>query len=335
MNTLALIWLGLIAFTVMMYVILDGFTLGIALLFPWIKGSEERDIMISSVLPVWDGNETWLVFAAAALYAGFPEAFGALMTALYLPLMVLIVGLLLRGVSFEFIHKATKTSAHIWEKCFCIGSCMAVFAQGIFVSQFIQGFSRDPQSGEIVAGFIGNPLHIFCIIALLVGYSLLGSARLIKKTEGSLQEKLFTISNRLQWMLLSALILIGLFSPPTSSNAHKIWFVLPHSPFMVFFILTVTLLMVFHAIGIKRRKEQVPFPALAGIFVITYLGFGLNTLPYIVPYQLTFMDAKVDDHALLIMLYGASVLLPLLLAYTFYAYHVFRGKINASKKVSY
>ena len=104
---------------------------------------------------------------------------------------------------------------------------------------------------------------------------------------------------------------------------------------MVFFILTVTLLMVFHAIGIKRRKEQVPFPALIGIFVITYLGFGLNTLPYIVPYQLTFMDAKVDDHALLIMLYGASVLLPLLLAYTFYAYHVFRGKINASKKVSY
>ena len=335
MNTIALIWLGLIAFTVMMYVILDGFTLGVGLLFPWLRSSEDRDLMISTVLPVWDGNETWLVFAAAALYAGFPLAFGTLMTALYLPLIVLVVGLLLRGVSFEFIHKATKTTTHIWEKCLCVGSCMAVIAQGIFVSQFIMGFPINPENGKIVASSILNPFHFFCITALLIGYTLLGSARLIKKTEPPLQDKLYLISNRLQWFLLFALLLIGLFSPPTVAYGSKIWFNLPHSPFMWFFTTTVTILMVLHAIGIKWRKERLPFTALVGIFVLTYIGFGLNSLPYIVPYQITFMDSKVDDHALLIMLYGASVLLPLLLSYTAYAYHIFRGKVNAEKKVTY
>lgn len=335
MNTLALVWVGLIAFIGMMYVILDGFTLGVALLFPWIKQSEDRDRMIASVLPVWDGNETWLVFAGAALYAGFPEAFGTLMTALYLPLMVLVVGLLLRGVSFEFIHKATQATVHIWEKCFFTGSCMAVIAQGVFVSNYVQGFTENAGTGQITARPWLSGFTVFCIIALLVGYTLLGSARLIKKTSGTLQEKLFCISGRLQWVLLVVLIVLGIYSPHSLTNATKIWFVLPHSPFMILFALTVALLMGLHAIAVKRRLETVPFPALIGIFIITYLGFGLNSLPYIVPYHLTFMQTKVDDHAFLLMLYGAAVLLPLLLAYTAYAYHIFRGKVDANQKNSY
>lgn len=335
MNTLALIWLAVIAFIVIMYVILDGFTLGIALLFPWFKDSQDRDLMMASVLPVWDGNETWLVFAAAALYAGFPGAFGALMSALYLPLMVLVVGLLLRGVSFEFIHKASETSAHLWEKCFFVGSCMAVIAQGLFVSHYVQGFALDPSNGRIVAHSWGTAFQLFCILALLIGYTLLGSARLIRKTTGALQQKLFRLSGRFQWLLLLALIFIGVYSPSSEDHLHQTWFVLPHSPFMIFFILMVTLLMGIHALAIKRHEESIPFLALVGIFMITYVGFGLNSLPYIVPYQLTFMQTKVDDRALTLMLYGAAVLLPLLLTYTGYAYYIFRGKVSATQKPTY
>ncbi|MDD3267276.1 MAG: cytochrome d ubiquinol oxidase subunit II, partial [Burkholderiales bacterium] len=138
MTTLALVWLFLIAFIIIMYVILDGFTLGVGLLFFSVKSSKDRDILLTTVLPVWDGNETWLVFAGAALYAGFPGAFGVLMSALYLPIMLLIAGLLFRGIAFEFTHKAT-TSIHVWEKCFFVGSLLVVVAQGIIVGSYVQG----------------------------------------------------------------------------------------------------------------------------------------------------------------------------------------------------
>ncbi len=334
MNSLALIWLGVIAFIVIMYVILDGFTLGLGLLFPWIQDSHDRDIMISTVLPVWDGNETWLVFAGAALYAGFPEAFGTLLSALYLPLMLLLVGLLLRGVSFEFIHKATETTVHIWEKCFFGGSLLAVIAQGIFVSNYVRGFLINPVSGELSAHPWFDWFNLFCVISLVIGYTLLGSARLIKKTSGELQEKLYAVSRKLQWMLLAIFVFLGVYSPATDSS-FKTWFMLHHSPFMIMFVIASVLLMVTHAFAIKKRIENIPFMMLIGIFIIAYIGFGINNLPYIVPYQLTFMQTKANNDALRLMLYGAAVLLPLLLFYTAYAYHIFGEKVDANKKISY
>lgn len=333
MNSLAFIWLSVIAFIVIMYVILDGFTLGLGLLFPWIKSSEERDMMISTVLPVWDGNETWLVFAGAAIYAGFPEAFGTLMSAMYLPLILLIVGLLLRGVSFEFIHKA-NTSIRFWETCFFIGSLIAVVSQGIFIGTYIQGFTIDPITKNIASHQWISWFNVFCAIALVIGYTLLGSARLIKKTSGTLQEKLFSVSGRLQWFLLIALLFVGLYSPVNTLSLNT-WFALYDSPFMVMFILAVILLIAIHAFAIKKRLEKLPFRALIGIFIITYIGFGINDLPYIVPYQLTFMQTKTNDDAFMLMLYGAAVLLPLLLFYTAYAYHIFGEKVDENKKISY
>lgn len=334
MNSLALIWLGVIAFIVIMYVLLDGFTLGVGLLFPWIQDTKDRDDMISTVLPVWDGNETWLVFAGAALYAGFPQAFGVLLSALYLPLILLVVGLLLRGVSFEFIHKAPPTGVHIWEKCFFLGSLIAVVAQGIFVSNYVRGLIANPMTGNIEAHEWWSWFNLFCAVALIIGYTLLGSARLIKKTHGHLQEKLFSISSKLQWLLLFIFIVVGIYSPATHSS-FKTWFVLHNSPFMIMFIISAIILMAVHAFAIKKRIESLPFIALITIFIIAYIGFGINNLPYLVPYQLTFMQAKADDNALMLMLYGAAVLLPLLLFYTGYAYHIFGGKIDANKKISY
>jgi len=325
MMSLALIWLGIIAFIVIMYVILDGFTLGIGLLFPWIKGSQNRDTMIATVLPVWDGNETWLVFAGAALYAGFPEAFAVLMSALYLPLMLLVVGLLLRGISFEFIHKATS-SVHIWEKCFFAGSLMAVIAQGIVVGKYVQGFIINPLTNQITANSAINWFDLFCVLAMIVGYSLLGSARLIKKTHGALQEKFFTISARLQWFLLLAVLFVGIYSP--IGTAPNTWFVLHNSPFMIMFIMVTLMLMAIHAFAIKQRIENLPFLTLIGIFIMAYIGFIASNLPFIVPHQLTYMQTKADDGALMLMLYGVAVLMPLLLFYTAYAYHIFGGKTD-------
>jgi cytochrome d ubiquinol oxidase subunit II len=309
-----------------MYIILDGFTLGVGLLFPWIRDSNERDTMISTVLPLWDGNETWLVFAGAALYAGFPNAFGVLMSALYMPIMLLIVGLLFRGISFEFIHKATS-SVHIWEKCFFIGSLMAVVAQGIVIGTYVQGFVAENK--HIKADEFINWFNLFCIIALILGYTLLGSARLLKKTHGELQLKLFKVSGLLQWFLFIAVIFVGFYSPNNLKSP------LLHSPFILMFAIVVTLLMLIHAISIKRKIENLPFWALVGVYVIAYIGFILNGLPYIVPGQITYTQAKVDDSAYILMLYAVSVLLPLLLFYTAYAYHIFGGKVDDKKKITY
>lgn len=329
MISLALVWIAIIAFIVIMYIILDGFTLGVGLLFPWIQNSRDRDTMIATVLPVWDGNETWLVFAGAALYAGFPEAFGILMTALYLPIMLLIVGLLLRGVSFEFIHKATK-SVHIWEKCFFAGSLMAVIAQGIVVGSYTQGFILDNNTGQIVAPAMLSWFNLFCALALVIGYTLLGSARLIKKTTAGLQKRFFVISSRLQWILVLVVLFVGFYSP--QQNELNVLSTLHNSPFMIMFLIVISMLSIIHVIAIKKQIENVPFMALIGIFVMAYIAFVANDLPYIVPHQLTFMQAKADDGALILMIYGAAVLLPLLLFYTAYAYHIFGGKVNEEIK---
>ena len=330
MNSLALIWLGIIAFVIIMYIILDGFTLGVGLLFPWIKSSSERDVMIATVLPVWDGNETWLVFAGAALYAGFPQAFGVLMTALYLPFMLLIIGLLLRGISFEFIHKAT-TSVHVWEKCFFAGSLLAVIAQGLVVGSYVQGFTLDP-SGTIIAPALFSWFNLFCAAALVIAYTLLGSARLIKKTQGDLQQRFFKISSKLQWLLLLAVLFVGFYSPVATSSQ---WIKLHNSPLIVLFVIMILMLMAIHVMALHKQLENLPFLALVGIFIMAYVVFVSNDLPYIVPHQLTFMQTKADDGALMLMLYGATVLLPLLLFYTAYAYHVFSGKVDEKQKISY
>lgn len=321
-----LIWLMLIAFVVIMYIILDGFTLGIGLLFPWIRDTKDRDTMISTVLPLWDGNETWLVFAGATLYAGFPDAFGILMSALYMPIMLLIVGLLFRGVSFEFIHKATS-SVHIWEKCFFVGSLMAVVAQGVVVGSYVQGFMV--KDAHIIVETFFNWFNVFCVIALILGYTLLGSARLMKKTHGKLQHRFFQISQLLQWFLFISLIFLAFYSPSVGNYG------LQKSPFTLMFIIIVTILLLIHAISVKRKVENLPFLALIGIYITAYIGFVLSNLPYIIPRQMTFIQAKVDNGAYLLMLYAVALLLPLLLFYTAYAYHIFGGKIDEKKKLTY
>ncbi len=328
---LGLIWLMLIAFIIIMYVILDGFTLGVGLLFPWIRDGQKRDLMVSTVLPVWDGNETWLVFGGASLYGAFPLAFSTLLPLLYLPIMLLITGLLLRGVSFEFRLKA-HLSKYVWDSCLFLGSLLAVIAQGLVVGTYIQGFSFDPIKHVIVANVTFNWFTLFCIFALIIGYTILGAGRLIKKTEGELQDDLFNVAKIMQWFLLLIMLFIGIYSPNVGLNISA-WFDFKHNLFILPFLLFVIIGMVIHIYAIYKHNENLPFKILIIIFVAAYAGFISSNFPYIVPKQITFIKAQADNSALMFMLLGAAILIPLLLIYTAYAYRIFGGKVN--EKISY
>ncbi|MBP9742019.1 MAG: cytochrome d ubiquinol oxidase subunit II [Burkholderiales bacterium] len=329
---LALTWLLIIAFIIIMYILLDGFTLGTGLLFPFINADNERDVMLATVLPVWDGNETWLVFAGAALYGAFPLAFSILFPIWYLPLMLLIFGLLLRGIAFEFRLKAKRSRA-IWDWCLFGGSLMAVIAQGLIIGNYVSGFNLDWQSMAPIPNQWLTWFGIFCAISLIIGYTLLGCARLIKKTSGELQLKFYKISSWLQWLLMLALIFVGIYSPQRNKLHITYWFNLHHSPFMILFLIIIAILFIIHALAIKNKIEKLPFITIVLVFIFAYLALVTSKLPYIVPNYLTFMQARSDDGALLFMLIGAAILIPLLLIYTAYAYRVFGGKPN--EKISY
>jgi cytochrome bd ubiquinol oxidase subunit II len=196
MNMLALAWAGIIAFGIIMYIILDGFDLGIGILFPFFRGEDEKDLMVSTILPVWDGNETWLVFGGAALYGAFPLAFSTILPILYLPIFIMVIALLFRGVSFEFRLKAIK-SKFFWDGCFFAGSLFATLAQGLVLGAFVQGFHFPDTVDGVVTYQWFNPFSVSCAIALVFGYVLLGSNRLIVKTLGKVQKKCFAISSKL------------------------------------------------------------------------------------------------------------------------------------------
>ncbi len=329
---LALTWLLIIAFIIIMYILLDGFTLGVGLLFPLIKEDSERDIMVTTVLPVWDGNETWLVFAGAALYGAFPLAFSTLFPIWYIPLMLLIFGLLLRGIAFEFRLKAHETR-RLWDWCLFGGSLMAVVAQGLVIGSFVSGFQFNPATGEALREQWFSGFGLFCAFALIIAYGLLGSARLIKKTSGTLQARFYKISGRLQWLLMLAVIVVGIYSPQSSKLQMRYWFDLQHSAFILVFLIIMAFLFAIHAFAIKNKFENLPFASLIIIFILAYLALVSSNLPYLVPNQITFMQAKADDGALLFMLIGAAILIPILLFYTAYAYKIFGGKTN--EKISY
>lgn len=334
---LAITWLFIIAFIIIMYILLDGFTLGVGLLFFFIKEDNERDIIVASVLPVWDGNETWLVFAGAALYGAFPAAFSILFPLWYFPLMLLIFGLLLRGIAFEFRLKSQK-SKYIWEYCLLGGSLMAVIAQGLVIGSFVVGFNNGLPNQHLLApqwldSIWQSWFGVFCSCALIIAYTLLGSARLIKKTSGELQAKFYNISGKLQWLLMLSVIFVGIFSPKNTKIQLSYWFDFKHSPFMILFIVVIVFLFIVHAIAVKKRIENLPFASLVLVFILAYLALISSSLPYIVPNQLTFMQAKADDGALFFMLVGAAILIPLLLIYTAYAYRTFGGKSH--EKITY
>jgi len=225
---LPLIWFVIIIFGIMMYVVMDGFDLGIGLLFPFVKKSEDRDVMMNTVAPVWDGNETWLVLGGAGLYGAFPLAYSVILDALAMPLTIMLFGLIFRGVAFEFRFKASEEKRHIWDKSFIWGSLVATFCQGVVLGAFIDGM---PVVNRVYAGGPMDwltPFTVFCGLGLIVAYALIGCTWLIMKTQGSLQQKMHDMAKPLLFTLLAVLAVVSIWTPMTHADIAHRWFSRPN-----------------------------------------------------------------------------------------------------------
>ncbi len=327
---LTTIWAFIIAFAVLVYVVLDGFDLGLGILFAAERKREDRDVMMNSVAPVWDGNETWLVLGGGGLFAAFPLAYSLILPALYAPIMVMLLALILRGVSFEFRWKA-KTGRWIWDLAFITGSFLAAFAQGVTLGGLLQGIEIS-ESGRAYAGGWWDwltPFSLFVGLAVVVGYMLLGATWLVMKTEGGLQERM----RKRAWPLAIATVgfigAVSLWSPFLQEGYFYRWFDGWHTLWAVAVALVVLGLafVLFRAL-VVHRHDHWPFFAALGLFIVTFAGLGLTMYPYIVPTEVTIYEAAAPRASQIFMLVGAGVLIPIILAYTAYAYWVFRGKID-------
>jgi cytochrome d ubiquinol oxidase subunit II len=331
LTNLAFIWAGLIAFAVLFYVLFDGFDLGIGILFPFLAEDTDRDQAMNSVAPVWDGNETWLVLGGGGLMAAFPLAYAVVLPALYAPIIAMLLGLIFRGVAFEFRWRTGRK--YLWDWSFALGSLVATLAQGIALGALIQGI---PVANRAYAGGWWDWLTWFSILtgcALAVGYALLGATWLIMKTTGELQEQ----ARRFAWITgVGTLALIGLVSlitPFLDPIFMQRWFAWPAivytAPVPIFVALAALALFW----GLSTGRETTPFLAAIALFVLCYIGLGISFYPYIVPPSLTIWDAAAPDSSLVFLLVGALFLIPVILGYTAWSYWVFRGKVDP--KASY
>ncbi|HCN46215.1 MAG TPA: cytochrome d ubiquinol oxidase subunit II [Pseudomonas sp.] len=325
---LPLIWAVIIIFGVMMYVVMDGFDLGIGILFPFIKGEQDRDVMMNTVAPVWDGNETWLVLGGAGLFGAFPLAYSVVLSALYLPLMLMLIGLIFRGVAFEFRFKAKADKRHLWDKAFIWGSLTATFFQGVALGAFIEGFKVvDRQYAGGTLDWL-TPFSIFSGLGLIVAYALLGCTWLIMKTEGKLQEQMHNLGRPLALVLLLVIGIVSLWTPLAYPQIGERWFSMPN----LFWFMPVPLLVLVTFYGllqaVKRNAHYTPFLLTLVLIFLGYSGLGISLWPNIIPPSISIWDAAAPPQSQGFMLVGTLFILPFILGYTFWSYYVFRGKVT-------
>jgi cytochrome d ubiquinol oxidase subunit II len=324
---LALVWAGLIALAVLMYVILDGFDLGLGILFPFIRGERERDVAMNTVAPVWDGNETWLVLGGGGLFAVFPMAYSVLLTAFYAPLIAMLLALIFRGVAFEFRFREPRHKP-VWDLSFAGGSIAAAFFQGLVLGTFIQGIQVEGRS--YAGGWFAwlTPFSILAGVALVLGYALLGAGWLIMKTEGSVQVRAYRLMQPLAVVVLVAIAAVSLWTPFLNDAIAERWFSWPNVAILspVPILVAVVALALFRALA--RGYKVQPFLLALALFVLSYAGLGISLYPHIIPPAVTIWEAAAPPESLSFLLVGAVILLPIILAYTAHAYWVFRGKVR-------
>ena len=330
---LTVVWAFVIAFAVFAYVVLDGFDLGLGILFPLFPKKHDRDVMMNSVAPVWDGNETWLVLGGGGLFAAFPLAYALVLPALYAPLIAMLLALILRGVSFEFRWR-TKRWEGVWDVAFIAGSTLAALSQGIALGGLLQGITIDKAARAYAGGWWDwlTPFSILCGVAVVVGYALLGATWLVMKTEGPLQER----ARHLAWPLgiatLGFIAAVSLATPFLSAGYFDRWFAWPGilwvSPVPV--AVAVLAFLMFQSLRVHDHEYR-PFILALTLFAICFCGLGVSMWPYVVPTEVTIWEAAAPRNAQVFMLVGAGVLIPIILAYTAYAYWVFRGKMDPDK----
>lgn len=324
---LALIWAIIILFGILMYVIMDGFDLGIGILFPFVPAKEDRDAMMNTVAPVWDGNETWLVLGGAGLLAAFPLAYSVILSAFMLPLIFMLLGLIFRGVAFEFRFKASESHRHWWDKAFIFGSFSATFFQGVTLGAYMHGVQ------VVDRAYAGGPLDwitpfsLFTGLGLLVAYALLGCTWLIFKTEGLLHDRMLELARPLVWTLLGVIAIISVWTPLTHGAIAERWFSLPNF-FWFVPVPALVLLVAYYLLHLLPREPHAgPFVLTLCLIFLGYSGLGISVWPYIIPPGISIWDAAGPAQSQGFALVGALLIIPMILMYTAWAYYVFRGKV--------
>lgn len=324
-----MIWAVIIAFGVIMYVLMDGFDLGVGILYPFAPNETSRDVMMNTVAPVWDGNETWLVLGGAGLLGAFPLVYSVLLPALYLGVFLLLAGLIFRGVAFEFRFKATPKTKKYWSAAFAGGSTVAALAQGIVVGAYIQGFATENK--VYVGGAFDwlTPFSIMTGLGLVLGYALLGSTWLILKTEGDIQDWAYRLTPKLLAAVLFIFVLIGIWTPLVDQFVRDRWF---SNIFSIWLLPAGALLSAFVIMrAVRNRSEGTPFVATMTLFIFTYLGLLASKWPYVVPPDYTLYDAASARESQLFLLIGVLFVIPVVLGYTAWTYWIFRGKVRAGE----
>ncbi len=326
---LPLVWGLIIATAILLYVLLDGFDLGIGILFPFAPSDKCRDRMMNSIAPFWDGNETWLVLGGGGLFAAFPLAYSVLMPAFYMPVIMMLLGLILRGVAFEFRFKSDGWSKRVWDYAFHFGSLGAAFCQGMILGAFVQGVETTGRS------FSGGPFDwatgfsVMTGIALVFGYALLGATWVIMKAEDVTQEWARGVTAYILGFVGIFMALVSIVVPFLNHEIADFWFTMPN----IFYLMPIPLVtaLLFALIWrdlYNRKREARPFFASIGVFFMGYLGLGISIFPWIVPFRFDIWQAAASGPGLSLMFVGVVPILPLILAYTGYCYYVFRGKTS-------
>jgi cytochrome bd ubiquinol oxidase subunit II len=324
---LAIIWAFIIAFAVFVYIVMDGFDLGLGILFPFFPEKADRDVIMNSVAPVWDGNETWLVLGGGGLMAAFPLAYAVLMPALYTPMIAMLIGLIFRGVAFEFRWRSQR-ERNRWDLAFAGGSLVAALAQGIALGAILQGVHVD---GRHYAGGWWDwltPFSILTGVSLVIGYALLGASWLIMKTEGSLRDKAYQMAWVLLVAMLAAIGAVSMATPFLHIQYTQRWFAWPNIILTAPVPIAVAGVTVLLLRSLANKYDYQPFFLTLLLFLLSYAGLGISMYPYIVPQSITIWEAASPVSSQLFMLVGVAILVPLILGYTAWAYWVFRGKVR-------
>ena len=326
---MVMFWVTLLAVSILIYVLLDGFDLGVGMLFGVASNEARRHAMMSAVAPVWDGNETWLVVSGVILWGAFPVVYSILMSAFYLPVLLMLAGLILRGVAFEFRYRAERLR-WIWSASFAGGSLVAAFTQGLMVGALVQGLPIS--DGRYVGGEFGwfSPFAVLCGIGLCVGYALLGTCWLVRKCEDEVRDDAYRLIPYLSAALLVFLIVVLVYALADNFRVMTRWL---DRPFLFVFPAAGMLAAIMLAASIQRRRDALPFLMVAVIFAAAFGTLAISFWPYIVPFSITVEQAAAPDSSLAFMFWGAGLFVfPLMLLYTAISLTVFRGKVVTSAK---
>jgi cytochrome bd ubiquinol oxidase subunit II len=318
-------WVTLLAISILLYVLLDGFDLGVGMLFAITRSETTRNTMMAAVAPIWDGNETWLVVTGVILWGAFPVAYSILLSALYLPVIVMLLGLILRGVAFEFRNK-TERLRWLWDWSFIGGSFAASFTQGLTVGALVEGLPI--ANGQYVGGNFGwlTPFAIICGLGLCLGYSLLGACWLIKKCEGEVREQAYRLVPYLAVGLLAFLIIVFAYALEVNLRVIGRWL---ERPYLFVFPVIGALSVLVLVFGVHTRRDDLPFTMVILIFVAAFGTLAFSFWPYIIPFTLTIVDAAAPQSSLAFMFWGEGLFVfPILLLYVLINLSVFKGKVS-------